>query len=89
MLAVLAGRVDLVLTSPPYGRTMHGRVEHRHGPLTRFARSYGAQNPVNLAHRGRVGLIEGITLVLAGCRQLLRPGGSSWSPPGRGAATGS
>jgi modification methylase len=24
VLGVLAGRVDLVLTSPPYGRTMHG-----------------------------------------------------------------
>ena len=51
------------------------RVEHRHGPLTRFARSYGTEDPANLAHRGRVGLIEGITAVLAGVRVLLRPGG--------------
>jgi modification methylase len=115
----LHGSVDLVLTSPPYGRTMHGRVEHRHGPLTRFADTYtppglppddqptpdGANHPrhswpatatghvgppgptggtlhlggqagaVNLAHRGRVGLIEGIHAVLTDCATLLRPGG--------------
>jgi DNA modification methylase len=32
----LRGTVSLVLTSPPYGPSMHGRVEHRRGPLTRF-----------------------------------------------------
>jgi modification methylase len=71
----LRGRFALVLTSPPYGRTMHGRVEHRHGPLTRFHNSYGAAGEANLAHRGRAGLVEGITAVLAGCVALLRPGG--------------
>jgi hypothetical protein len=73
---VLRGRVDLILTSPPYGRTMHGRVEHRRGPLTRFADTYGDPDPANLAHRGRVGLIDGITTVLRGCVPLLRPGGT-------------
>jgi modification methylase len=64
-----------VLTSPPYGRTMHGRVEHRHGPITRFHNSYGPSDPVNLAHRSRIGLLDGLTQVLAGCRPLLRPNG--------------
>jgi modification methylase len=69
------GQVALVLTSPPYGRTMHGRVEHRRGPLTRFHNSYGHPDPGNLAHRSRIGLLDGLTQVLAGCRPLLRPDG--------------
>jgi modification methylase len=78
----LRGQISLVLTSPPYGRTMHGRVEHRRGPLTRFHNAYshrtpGAADPqaANLAHRGRAALIDGITAVLAGCIPLLKPGG--------------
>src|SRR6266545_7731612 len=55
----LRGQVALVLTSPPYGKTMHGRVEHRRGPLTRFHNAYtqpgdpAHPDPANLAHRGR------------------------------------
>jgi len=71
----LRGRFQLVLTSPPYGRTMHGRVEHRRGPLTRFHNRYGTPDPANLAHRRRTGLIDGITAVLDGCWPLLAPGG--------------
>ncbi len=78
----LRGQISLVLTSPPYGRTMHGRVEHRRGPLTRFHNAYSHTEPAsadpgnaNLAHRGRAGLIDGITAVLAGCVPLLKPGG--------------
>jgi len=41
----LRGQVSLVLTSPPYGKTMHGRVEHRRGPLTRFHNSYSQHPP--------------------------------------------
>jgi hypothetical protein len=60
---------------------MHGRVEHRHGPLHRFHNAYGnwhaPTNPdhANLAHRGRAGLLRGITAVLAGCVPLLKPDG--------------
>jgi hypothetical protein len=87
----LRGQVALVLTSPPYGKTMHGRVEHRRGPLTRFHNTYHQhlhdQNPsaatadrgepdhVNLAHRNRAALFDGITAVLAGCVPLLKPDG--------------
>jgi modification methylase len=71
----LRGRFQMVLTSPPYGRTMHGRVEHRRGPLIRFHNRYGPPDPANLAHRRRTGLIDGITAVLAGCVPLLAPGG--------------
>jgi modification methylase len=75
----LRGRFQLVLTSPPYGRTMHGRVEHRRGPLTRFHNRYStldtADHPGNLAHRRRTGLLDWITAVLDGCWPLLAPGG--------------
>lgn len=71
----LRGQFQLVLTSPPYGRTMHGRVEHRRGPLVRFHNRYGTPDPANLAHLRRTGLIDGITAVLAGCVPLLAPGG--------------
>ncbi|GLI02830.1 TRM11 family SAM-dependent methyltransferase [Phytohabitans aurantiacus] len=71
----LRGQFQLVLTSPPYGRTMHGRVEHRRGPLVRFHNRYGMPDPANLAHRRRTGLIDGISAVLAGCVPLLAPGG--------------
>jgi hypothetical protein len=73
--AQLRGEVALVLTSPPYGKTMHGRIEHRRGPLTRFHNAYGQPDQTNLAHRGRAALIDGITAVLAGCIPLLKPGG--------------
>ena len=73
--AELRGQVSLVLTSPPYGRTTHGRVEHRKGPLTRFANTYGQPCEANLAHRGRRELLAGFTDVLAGCVPLLKPDG--------------
>jgi len=73
--AELRGQVALVLTSPPYGRTTHGRVEHRRGPLTRFDNAYGEPDDANLAHRGRRDLLAGFTDVLAGCVPLLKPDG--------------
>ncbi len=56
---------------------MHGRVEHRHGPLTRFHNQYGPPDPASLAHRGLTGIADGMHQVLAGCLPLLlRPGGT-------------
>jgi hypothetical protein len=82
ILTALRGRFQLVLTAPPYGRTMHGRVEHRRGPLVRFRNSYttpgaglGSPGEATLAHRRRTGLVDGITAVLAGCLPLLAPCG--------------
>ncbi len=72
---LLRGRVDLILTSPPYRRTMHGRVQHRSGPLQRFDDSYGPADVASLAHRGLRGLVAGMRDVLAGSLTLLRPGG--------------
>jgi modification methylase len=79
--AELRGQISLVITSPPYGRTMHGRVKHRCGPLSRFHNTYTGQRhhadrtAGNLGHRPRTGLIHGITAVLAGCIPLLKPDG--------------
>jgi len=79
--AELRGQISLVIASPPYGRTIHGRVEHRSGPLSRFHNSYSGlrqhadPQAGNLGHRGRAGLIDGITAVLAGCVPLLKPDG--------------
>lgn len=79
--AELHGQIRLVLTSPPYGRTMHGRVEHRRGPLHRFHNTYDGRRDAtrkdagNLGHRPRAALIDGITAVLTGCLPLLAPDG--------------
>jgi hypothetical protein len=70
------GWVAVTLTSPPYGRAIHGRVEHRRGALRRFAGMCGRPDPANLAHRGCLGLIAGITAVLRGCVRPLHPAGA-------------
>lgn len=71
----LWGRAAMVFTSPPYGRTIHGRVEHRQGPLVRFADQYGEPDQTNLAHRGLRGIRDGLATILTGCLPLLRPSG--------------
>jgi hypothetical protein len=71
----LWGQAAMVLASPPYGRIVHGRVEHRRGPLVRFADQYGEPDRASLAHRGLGGIRDGLATILAGCLPLLRPGG--------------
>ena len=74
-----AGRAALVVTSPPYGPSVHGQVkaEQRHGQdggVRKYDNRYG-QDPANLAHQGLDELLAGFTAILAGCAALLRPGG--------------
>ncbi|MHB1554379.1 MAG: TRM11 family SAM-dependent methyltransferase [Acidimicrobiales bacterium] len=71
----IRGLVALVLTSPPYGPSLHGRVTAR--PGQGIAKSYDrySTDPANLAHIGLAGLLEAMRTILSGCRQLLRPGG--------------
>ena len=71
----IRGLVALVLTSPPYGPSLHGRVTAR--PGQGIAKSYDrySTDPANLAHVGLAGLLEAMRTILSGCRQLLRPGG--------------
>jgi tRNA G10 N-methylase Trm11 len=75
----MAGRAALVVTSPPYGTSVHGQVkaEQRRGQgggVHKFDNRYG-HDPANLAHQGLDDLLAGFTAILAGCATLLRPGG--------------
>jgi modification methylase len=75
----MAGRAALVVTSPPYGPSVHGQVkaEQRHGQdggVRKYDNRY-SQDPANLAHQGLDELLTGFTEILAGCTTLLRPGG--------------
>ena len=72
----LRGRVALVVTSPPYGPTVHGHVRPGPDGVQKTAHRYSeVRDRHNLAHRNWAGLIGGFTRILAGCRHLLRPGG--------------
>lgn len=72
------GRAALVLTSPPYGNSLHGHVRStrdsgRDGIAKsdfRYSRDRG-----NLAHRSLDNLFAGFREILEGCYQLLKPGG--------------
>ncbi len=71
------GRVALVVTSPPYGPSVHGLVRPEPGRgVTKWAYRYSdRRDPANLAHAGLDALLVSFTRILAGCRPLLRPGG--------------
>jgi modification methylase len=69
------GLVALVLTSPPYGPSLHGRVTARPGQgITKSHHRYST-DPANLAHVGLDGLLDAMGTILAGCARLLRPHG--------------
>lgn len=75
--AGLRGQVALVITSPPYGSSVHGRAVtpgRGSGKVRRIHDIYGS-DPRNLAYRSYDELVDGFTDILAGCRTLLRPGG--------------
>jgi modification methylase len=77
--ASLRGQAALVLTSPPYGPSLHGQVTAEARPggggVVKYDNRY-SRDPVNLAHHGYDSLIAGLTAILAGCAVLLRPGGT-------------
>jgi modification methylase len=71
----LAGQVALVLTSPPYGRSLHGQVSARPGRgVAKFDDAYST-DPANLGRVNQPTLLDALEEILAGCQQLLRPGG--------------
>ncbi|WP_240638404.1 TRM11 family SAM-dependent methyltransferase [Micromonospora aurantiaca] len=74
--AALTGQVALVVTSPPYGPTVHGLVRPGADGVAKFDNAYndGADRG-NLAYRDLTGLADGFAHILAGCAVLLRPGG--------------
>ncbi len=72
---VLHGRVALVVTSPPYGPTVHGLVRPGVDGVAKFDNRYNDGDRGNLAYRDLAGLVDGFTDILRGCTSLLRPGG--------------
>lgn len=75
--AALAGQVALVVTSPPYGPTVHGLVRPGTGGVAKHDNAYNdGTDRGNLAYRDLTGLADGFAQILAGCAALLRPGGT-------------
>jgi modification methylase len=73
-------RVDLIVTSPPYGAITHGRPKSRRvtgGAIRPHAHRYAGSeaHPNQLATRSLRRLGDGLERVWAGCRAALRPGG--------------
>jgi len=74
--AALRGRYALLLTSPPYGPTVHGHVRPGPDGVQKSANRYSDhRHEGNLAHRDLRGLVDGFAQILAGSFSLLRPGG--------------
>jgi modification methylase len=75
--AALTGQVALVVTSPPYGPTVHGLVRPGADGVTKYDNAYNdGADKGNLAYRDLTGLADGFTQILTGCATLLRPGGT-------------
>ncbi|WP_269853959.1 TRM11 family SAM-dependent methyltransferase [Streptomyces sp. RPT161] len=73
------GRVALVVTSPPYGSSLHGQVrssrETGQPGVTKHDYRYGT-DPANLAHASTDHLLAAFTRILIQCRRMLKPGGT-------------
>jgi modification methylase len=72
--ASLQGRIALVLTSPPYGSSVHGQVQVRAGEILKSDDRY-SRDARNLAHVGELGLLHAVHDIFAASVALLRPGG--------------
>jgi modification methylase len=78
LLADLTGRIDLLVTSPPYAceAGMIDKPAWRAGqPLCRKDTLNYSRDPANLGHVRGDNWQAGIAEVLAGCADVLRPGG--------------
>jgi SAM-dependent methyltransferase len=71
------GRVALVLTSPPYGNSVHGQVTaHPSQGVVKYDHRYAQPGTRgNLARAGEQALLGAMEQILAACRVLLRPDG--------------
>ncbi|WP_408629967.1 TRM11 family SAM-dependent methyltransferase [Amycolatopsis aidingensis] len=75
------GQVALVVTSPPYGPSLHGQVSTAGDPagdgkVHKFHHRYGNHlDRGNLANIGHHRLLAGFARILAACVRVLRPGG--------------
>jgi len=76
----LHGTVDLVLTSPPYGSSVHGQVRSSRETGERGVlkqRHRYSHDRANLAHVSTDQLLDAFTQILTQCRTMLRPGGTA------------
>jgi modification methylase len=71
----LVGRVALVLTSPPYGPSIHGQGTPRPGRGGAKHDNTYSPDPTNLGRVPQPALLEALGEILDGCQALLRPGG--------------
>jgi SAM-dependent methyltransferase len=71
------GRVALVLTSPPYGNSVHGQVNARPSQgVVKYDNHYAQPGTRgNLARANEQALLGAMEQILSACRVLLRPGG--------------
>ncbi len=74
--AALTGQVALVVTSPPYGPTVHGHVTVGDDLDISNNRYNDGTDKGNLAYRDQTGLADGFADILRGCATLLRTGGT-------------
>ncbi len=63
----IRGRVALVLTSPPYGASVHGQAKAQAGAGVIKAHDRYSTDPANLAHQPVAGLLDAVTRILASC----------------------
>jgi modification methylase len=74
--AEVRGQVALVLTSPPYGSSVHGQVNAGPGKVVKYDNRYtdpGARG--NLARANERVLLGAMEQIFTACGVLLRPGG--------------
>jgi tRNA G10 N-methylase Trm11 len=75
-----AGTAALIITSPPYGPSIHGHVKADArtggGKIAKWDNRYGT-DPANLASRRLDDLLAGLGEILTAARALLRPGGTA------------
>jgi modification methylase len=70
------GQVALVVTSPPYGRSVHGQVDARLGGVVKYDNRYSDRpDPGDLACASDQALLAAMAQILGACRAVLRPGG--------------
>lgn len=70
----LVNNVALVITSPPYGPSLHGQVRPGDDGVEKYDNVY-SKSRNNLGYASEAGLLQAFGDILAGCRELLRPGG--------------
>ena len=69
------GLVALVLTSPPYGPSVHGQVDATPGQGVRKSHYRYSADPANLAHVGLDRLLAAMREIFSEALRVLRPGG--------------